>query len=273
MALGSNQYRIRLLCLLRLSRIRFFSAPLTGRLRNAAHIALAQDSEWTQNFLLSELMHSKNIRQSVIILWLLKDIVVRSSRELPVLESTFKDLPGGGALEKLLLCQRVLHSCFSIDCFDGELQLEIFHVSSVSSPAATSDTAISIEDLNAQHEAAFADWLRRHNLNPPIDETSQKAFAMGLKTEADAGDCSAKYLLAVVYSDGFGVPQDFSKSLELLREAANLGNPNAQSTLGIMHCVGFIAEMNLDTGKVWLTAAAAQGNAVAQITLRKIQVN
>lgn len=56
-----------------------------------------------------------------------------------------------------------------------------------------------------------------------------------LQREAQEGDSDAQYNLAYMYENGLGVPKDESKALELYRQAADKGNPDAQTNLDAMN--------------------------------------
>lgn len=69
--------------------------------------------------------------------------------------------------------------------------------------------------------------------------------------------------LAVAYSQGAGVPQDFKKAFELFLEAANMGNASAQLYLGNAYYHGHGTPVNQSEGIKWVTCAALQGHPAA----------
>lgn len=55
-----------------------------------------------------------------------------------------------------------------------------------------------------------------------------------LQREAQEGDPDAQYNLAYMYENGFGVPKNETRALELYQQAAAQGHPAAQANLDAM---------------------------------------
>ncbi len=89
-----------------------------------------------------------------------------------------------------------------------------------SKTAAVSATGTALEGIILCHK----DYAKR-NL---------KKGAKLLEKASQAGNATAKYVLAGMYETGTGVDKDSSKAIELLTASAKLGNAQAQSYLGDM---------------------------------------
>jgi len=61
-----------------------------------------------------------------------------------------------------------------------------------------------------------------------VDNISQ------LQREAEKGDPDAQYNLAYRYENGFGLPKDEAKALELYQKAADQGHSGAQNSIDTM---------------------------------------
>jgi TPR repeat protein len=84
---------------------------------------------------------------------------------------------------------------------------------------------------------------------------------------AALGDAGAQYNLAVLYSEGKGVAQNYAEAARLYRLAAEQGYANAQCNLGVFHSSGVGVPRDLvEAGRLG-RLAAAQGVANAQTLL------
>lgn len=70
--------------------------------------------------------------------------------------------------------------------------------------------------------------------------------------------------LGICYQEGWGVPQDLDKALELYRQAAGRGLAKAMNCLGECYWRGEGVEPNLQTALEWFEKGAAGGNPEAQ---------
>jgi TPR repeat protein len=88
-----------------------------------------------------------------------------------------------------------------------------------------------------------------------------------LKAKAEAGDADSEYQLGFRYSNGDGVPKDFSKAVKWLRKAADQSNVQAETALGYCYATGQgVAKEQTEAAK-WYRKAAEQNFAQAQISL------
>ncbi len=55
---------------------------------------------------------------------------------------------------------------------------------------------------------------------------------------ASTGNAEAQFNVGLMYKDGDGVPQDYAKTAECYRKAAEQGYPNAQYNLGVLYQLG-----------------------------------
>ena len=91
---------------------------------------------------------------------------------------------------------------------------------------------------------------------------------------AEQGDALAQYILGVMYDNGQGVPQNYTKAVEWYRKAAEQGHSKAQSSLGVMYILGYGVPQNYTQAYIWFSVAAAQGNKIEakfrDITAKKL---
>lgn len=231
-------------------------------------ISFRTNPDATCAILLAELGDCRTPERSAMLLAILKRLIIAAPHKLKDSSTFLSQIPGPSPLDRILICQKVLHCCFSIRRFAGELTIETARTE-VRGPVATdSAQGLGINVLLSQHDQAMEQWLNEHEISPG---SAQKTHILdSLQTAAQAGDSQAKYLLALAYSDGFGVSQDLSRCVTLLAEAAEAGNPNAQCTIGVMYCVGYIVEKDLPLGRKWLKCADERGSQVAHEALRRL---
>ena len=107
-----------------------------------------------------------------------------------------------------------------------------------------------------------------------VGQNHDKAFEYFEKaTKQDYQNCSeafkkdyieAKYNLGVMYIYGEGTRKNRKEGLRLIKEAAELGNVNAQKALGEWHFNGSHVKKDLGKAFHWVEKAAKQGDADAQ---------
>ncbi|KAF9348654.1 hypothetical protein BGX26_012947 [Mortierella sp. AD094] len=84
---------------------------------------------------------------------------------------------------------------------------------------------------------------------------------------ADQGNSNAQYSVGVMYRNGCGITRDYLKALEWFQKAANQGDSSAQNNLGFMYRDGYGVVQDLSKALEWFQKAASQGNASAQNSL------
>ena len=88
---------------------------------------------------------------------------------------------------------------------------------------------------------------------------------------AKQGDANAQYNLGAMYHQGQGVKQDYSKAREWYEKAAKQGDAEAQCNLGAMYEFGMGVEQQSDSAAMrWYGKAAAQGHEKAQENINDI---
>mgnify|MGYP000958405352 FL=1 len=86
-----------------------------------------------------------------------------------------------------------------------------------------------------------------------------QAAATKLLEEAAPLDVTAKRILALRYWDAKGVERDRDRTVELLGEAAEAGEPESLYLLGYMYWTGNYVGKDKEEGRYYLERAAAQG--------------
>ncbi|MDA7516263.1 sel1 repeat family protein [bacterium] len=79
------------------------------------------------------------------------------------------------------------------------------------------------------------------------------------RTLAEKGDPTAQYELGVMYQNGEGLPQNYSKAVKWFRMAAEQGNTTAQLSLARMYDRGNGVPQNDLSAYMWANLAASGG--------------
>ena len=91
-------------------------------------------------------------------------------------------------------------------------------------------------------------------------EAGDKAGAVPLVTRAaEAGNAMAQLQLALLYSQGDGVPRSFKSALAWYQRAAAQGEPESQNQMGILYELGEGVAENWDLAARLYQASASQG--------------
>ena len=99
-----------------------------------------------------------------------------------------------------------------------------------------------------------------------VDQNFEKALDWFLKC-ANQDDAKAKYYVGVMYSNGHGTQVDLEKAAVWLMKSANQGDADAQCDLGIMYLQGRGVDKNETAAVTYFQKAAEQGHADAQFNL------
>src|SRR5258708_1935052 len=91
------------------------------------------------------------------------------------------------------------------------------------------------------------------------DPTAMRLF----RPFADEGDADAQFNLGLMYTDGLGVPRDYSEAVKWFQKAADQGNAVAQFNLGHMYADGWGVPQNDAEAVRWYRKAADQALAHA----------
>lgn len=107
-----------------------------------------------------------------------------------------------------------------------------------------------------------------------ISEESGKDFSSEVKkyvnlirNAANQGDPDGQVCLAMLYEEGFGVSEDMKTAVKWYQKAADQGNADAQSKLGECYYLGKGVAENDAKAVKWFQKSADQGNADAQYYL------
>lgn len=108
-----------------------------------------------------------------------------------------------------------------------------------------------------------------------IEEEAKKlrdiiARAKVSKAGAAEGNPFEQYNLGVMYSDGIGVPLDYSESFKWHQRSAKQWHPEAQYALGVAYYLGQGIAKNKIEAYAWWNLAASQGNKDAIVDREKL---
>lgn len=94
----------------------------------------------------------------------------------------------------------------------------------------------------------------------------RKAF-QELKPLAENNNARAQVYIGMMYSDGFGTPQNYSEAVKWFRRSAEQGNAEGQYHLGNMYSLGWGVPENDTEAVRWFRLGAHQENPIAQFNL------
>ena len=121
-----------------------------------------------------------------------------------------------------------------------------------------------MRDAARAGNAAAQNWYGIYRVDVGRDYA---AAAPWFAKAAEQGDASAQYSLAVLYTDGLGVPRDVGRALAWYRRAAAQGYARAQNNLAWFYANGQGVARDLARAARWYRRAAEQGNATAELSL------
>jgi TPR repeat protein len=79
-----------------------------------------------------------------------------------------------------------------------------------------------------------------------------------IRTQAAQGDAGAQGILGILYDQGRGVPQDYTKARLWYEKTAAQGNADAQTLLGVLYYYGRGVPQDYMRAHMWLNLAAAR---------------
>ena len=112
-----------------------------------------------------------------------------------------------------------------------------------------------------------------HEASLAIQGAVQGADLNRILNQAEAGDSTAQYEMAVRYADGEGVTQNYPKAMAWFAKAAANGNADAQWKLGLGYLKGIGVQHDEGKAAEWFKAAANQGHVRAQSALSELYFN
>ena len=86
------------------------------------------------------------------------------------------------------------------------------------------------------------------------------AFCAGCRSRRTIKKAEKLYQRGVSYCDGEEAPVDYAMAADLFRQAAELGNADAQAQLGGCYLSGMGVKFDLESAEKWLRKAAKRGN-------------
>jgi len=90
---------------------------------------------------------------------------------------------------------------------------------------------------------------------------------------AEQGNSESQYNLGIMYDNGRGVPQNHTEAVKWYLLAAEQGNASGQYNLGVMYATGQGIPQNYAEAVRWYRLAAEQGHANAQNNLSGMYTN
>lgn len=109
-----------------------------------------------------------------------------------------------------------------------------------------------------------------------IDKEDWSAAASRLhaiRPMAETGDAEAQNILGMLYTGGYGVPQDYAEALKWFELAAAQGDLAAQGYLGILYAEGETVPQDYAKAREWYGLAATQGSPHHQMELGNLYEN
>lgn len=105
---------------------------------------------------------------------------------------------------------------------------------------------------------------KEEDVKKKIEQEAKKmrdmiALAKVSKTLAAEGDPQGQYNLGVMYSNGSGVPLDYSEAFKWYQRSAKQWHPEAQYAIGSVYYLGQGAAKNKIEAYAWWNLAASQG--------------
>lgn len=94
-----------------------------------------------------------------------------------------------------------------------------------------------------------------------------------LEPLANGGNAPARFTLGFLYLNGYGVPKDLNKGLELYELSAAQGYAEAQYNLGVIYDNGSDVPRDYEEALKWYSLAATQGHAKAEYNLASLYLS
>jgi len=93
-----------------------------------------------------------------------------------------------------------------------------------------------------------------------------------IKKRIEAGDPIAMQSMGCVYRDGgFGLPQDYTKALELFHRAGELGHAEAYNNIGYLYDNGRGVEVDKKKANYYFELGAMRGDTAARYNLGRVE--
>jgi hypothetical protein len=254
---------------LHLLRNPLFRIACGTRLCNNVKRGLAGNFDTYIELLIGELQTSKRPAYSCLMLHILMEVdsvIVNGNQKL---RTFFRRLPTDTNVESIRLCITVLERCFSfIEMYGKTGQRLPWNSDETQEPE--SELPIRVSALALQHEEALAGWIKANCGGYATIEHDPTKLTSALLRHAETGDTRAQYLLALAYSDGYGLLKQPEQAIRWLTEAAKKEDVFAQCTLGFMYAEGFHVTRDPAAAVEWLKKASSNGSRIARKALRTL---
>lgn len=99
-----------------------------------------------------------------------------------------------------------------------------------------------------------------------ITKVTTEEFLESLQQDAKRGNVAAQLNLAIMYSRGLSVPQDYAEAARWFRMAAEQGDVFGQYRLGEVYREGRGVPQDYVVAHMWYNLAASSGHAAARFT-------
>lgn len=103
--------------------------------------------------------------------------------------------------------------------------------------------------------------------SPGMTPEKAETILSRVRPKADKGRANAQYNLGVIYANGYGVDQDWSKARKWYQKAADQHQAKAEQNLGIMYAKGQGVAVDKSQAVRWFGRAARDGQLAAQNNL------
>jgi hypothetical protein len=143
-------------------------------------------------------------------------------------------------------------------------------------PASPQEHVLSEQDKKASGQPKALDSVltaTRQEVILAIQEAVQGTDVNRIVNQADAGDSTAQYEMALRYADGEGVLQNYQDAMAWFAKAAVNGNDNAQWKLGLGYIQGIGVPHDERKAVVWFKRAANHGDIRAQHALSDLYLS
>lgn len=92
------------------------------------------------------------------------------------------------------------------------------------------------------------------------DQKNWEQAIINLRPAAEEGDERAMIVLGNMYSNGYGVMQNYTEAMSLYKRAAEKNNTEAMTVIGAMYTSGLGVPVHLNTALQWFRRAALMGD-------------
>jgi hypothetical protein len=255
---------------LKACRYAFFRLFLLKLLKGCFFQALRSNPQRTLDLLLFELLSSRHPVWSFQVLEFLGSVSKEELEAHQKVVSHFKRFQGSSTPDRILKARVFILSCFWIK--ESEIRKSLIDFTDIAlNPFQTKQTdSITMVDLSPGNYKSINNWFRVHKLSAHEAANDKTGFYNLVKQCAEAGDLESKFILGLIYSEGYGVEKNTEQAIYWLRAAATQQHAYAQCTIGYMLFEGWGAEKDETQGMSWLEESARNGDKTAKLALKKL---